>query len=131
MNTGNPYNAGYNQGPTTYQSMPPGYQHQSGAKVYGSTQVVTITQTPTNWLCPAIFSCLCCFWPLGLVAIFYAWEANQRVEKNDLRGAEQSASCAKTLTITSIFIGLVSVGVVLALYLTNVLTFQQRINHLP
>ncbi|XP_061197184.1 synapse differentiation-inducing gene protein 1-like isoform X2 [Saccostrea echinata] len=131
MSTGNPYNAGYNQGPTTYHSWPPGYQQHAGAKVYGSTPVVTKRPPPTNWLCPAIFSFLCFFLPLGLVAIFYAWEANQRVERHDLRGAEQSASCAKTLTLTSVFIGVVTVGAILALYFTGVLTVQQKINHLP
>ncbi|XP_061197185.1 synapse differentiation-inducing gene protein 1-like [Saccostrea echinata] len=125
MSKATPFNAGYNQGLTTYQSGLTGYQQRSGAKVYGSTPAVTTTYSPTNWLCPAIFSCLFCFWPLGLAAIYYAWEANQREERNDLFGAEQSASCARTLTYASIFVGVIMLGVSLALFFT----LHQKTNH--
>ncbi|XP_062600118.1 transmembrane protein 233-like [Saccostrea cucullata] len=121
------YNAGYNQGTTTYQSVPKDFQQCPGAKMYGSTPAVTTTYSPTNWLCPAIFSCLCCCWPLGLVAIYYALQANHREEMNDLYGAEQSASCARSCTYASIFCGVIMFGVSLAVFFT----VQQKNHHLP
>ncbi|XP_056013107.1 uncharacterized protein LOC125646873 isoform X2 [Ostrea edulis] len=68
MSTPIQYNAEYIQVDTAHHSGPTGYQPYPSARRCESTH----TKKPTNWLCPAIFSCLCCIWPLGLIAIYYA-----------------------------------------------------------
>ncbi|XP_048729645.1 trafficking regulator of GLUT4 1-like [Ostrea edulis] len=129
MNTATPYNAGYDQGQTSYQSGPPGYMPHQTTKNYGCTPVHAIRYKPTNWLCPAIFSCLFCFWPVGLAAIYYAVEANQRSDRNDTYGAERSANCARNLTITSVVIGVVTLVVMLALFFTGAFVMNSNVHH--
>ncbi|XP_048756096.1 trafficking regulator of GLUT4 1-like [Ostrea edulis] len=98
------YNAEYIQVDPAHHSDPAVYQPYPSAREHEFTH----TDKPTNWLCPAIFSCMCCVLPLGLKAIFYAEEANRRAERNDLRGAEKSANRARNYTISSIVIGIIA-----------------------
>jgi uncharacterized membrane protein YqaE (UPF0057 family) len=38
--------------------------------------VVTVGTRPPDYLIPSILACLCCFWPTGIFAIYYALRVN-------------------------------------------------------
>ncbi|XP_060561591.1 proline-rich transmembrane protein 1-like [Ruditapes philippinarum] len=110
---------GYNQGQPAggYQGQPTGgYQGQPGygqppATVVVTTQpvagVVTVGTRPPDYLIPSILACLCCFWPTGIFAIYYALRTNTLVGEGNQTGAFAAAKTAKTLTIVSVIVGLV------------------------
>ena len=37
-----------------------------------ATYPILVAQRPRDWIVPAVLACLCCFWPTGICAIYYA-----------------------------------------------------------
>ncbi|KAL3880750.1 hypothetical protein ACJMK2_032967 [Sinanodonta woodiana] len=76
---------------------------------YVSPNTVTLTQgvRPPNGMAPAIFACLCCFWPTGICAIVYASQANSE-ENTDVAWSKYRTS--RRLSIASIVVGLILIG---------------------
>ncbi|XP_022287466.2 proline rich transmembrane protein 1B-like [Crassostrea virginica] len=90
------------------------YHAQDGGQVHSPVAVVTqlgqgsriVTSEPhQDWTLPAIISCLCCFWPTGIFAIWYASKANHAAERGDTSEADVQASRARSLVIMSSLIG--------------------------
>ncbi|XP_056013130.1 proline-rich transmembrane protein 2-like isoform X6 [Ostrea edulis] len=123
-----PYNAGYNQ-PSAYGQQPPAYgqQHTTyGYPISTSTNVVVTNNVATpvvihrgsDWLVPAVLSCLFCFWPTGICAIMAAVNARIRYEVGDHAGGQSSATRAMILTLISLGVGLVYISLLAVMYFT-------------
>ncbi len=61
--------------------------------------------TVPNYLVPAILSAFCCL-PLGVVAIIFAAQVNNKVATGDMAGATDSSKKAKMFSFIAIGLGL-------------------------
>jgi hypothetical protein len=58
-----------------------------------------------------------CFFPTGIAAIVYAWQARTKKDAGDYRGAVKAAKLARLYTIASLVIGLGLYGITGLVYL--------------
>jgi hypothetical protein len=90
--------------------------------------IVVRTAIPDN-MGLAIFACLCCFWPLGLFAIFRANESQNANARGDIQGATKSGRDARTFSLISIALGIIIIIVVsVAIPLSARNAYQNRYN---
>lgn len=96
-----------------------GYTHQSTTAVVvtqpGYAGQVVAMPRPPDYMIGSIMACLCCFWPTGLCAIYYASQASKLSAEGDMVGATNMANSARNLMITSIVIGVIWIGLVIVL----------------
>ncbi|XP_012565466.1 uncharacterized protein LOC105849606 isoform X1 [Hydra vulgaris] len=71
---------------------------------------------PSSYAFIAWLSCLCCFWPLGLIAVYYSNKVNSAINLGDREKAISASHKTKIFSITSIVIGLNSIWII---YLIN------------
>ncbi|CAB3992406.1 tumor suppressor candidate 5 homolog [Paramuricea clavata] len=57
----------------------------------------------------SIFSCLCCFWPVGIVAIVLSCMVGSSRREGDLEGAKNFSKWAKYLSIAAIILGVITI----------------------
>ena len=65
-----------------------------------------VQEVPDSHLCYAIFTCLCCFWPLGLAAIITAVKCRSASDKRNIEKARQLSGLTKTLAHLALALGL-------------------------
>lgn len=112
----NPYGGSGQQGPGGYPQFPggpPGMPPHGGYMPGGNP--------PPNHLVFAILSTLLCCWPLGIPAIVFAAQVNNKWSAGDYAGAHQASNRAKTFAIWSTVIGAISVLAVFALSFAGVI----------
>ncbi|KAL8618951.1 hypothetical protein ACOMHN_018334 [Nucella lapillus] len=112
-------------GPGGYAAQPsaPGYYGQqpqgySGGGGYAYQQTVVMSQpvsrgmavgTVPDHMGLAIFTTICCCWPLGLVAIMRAHESRRAVERGDVSAANTYSMEARRYSMWAIGGGIVSI----------------------
>ncbi|XP_033752723.1 proline-rich transmembrane protein 1-like [Pecten maximus] len=117
-----------------YQGDHPHFQPQMGG-VQTQIHVVPPPQTfseppPPDYMNRAIFTTICCFWPVGIFAIMKASEAKNAYARGDFQGARSSSNSARQLSNIAIFAGVASivvsmiiVGVYVGLIMTNMRSY--------
>ncbi|XP_070539150.1 transmembrane protein 91-like [Ptychodera flava] len=80
---------------------------------YGDQQMENL---PYTWMIPAVFTCLCCCFPIGLVAIIEASETQKAITIGNRQKAEASSALARDLTIASAVCGILSFMMSVAYY---------------
>ncbi|ESO89457.1 hypothetical protein LOTGIDRAFT_234300 [Lottia gigantea] len=73
----------------------------------GQQASVVVVNRPNAHLGFAIFTCLCCFFPTGIVAIIFACMSQSSSDRNDFTKAQEEGNLAKILSIISLVIGLI------------------------
>ncbi|VDI55541.1 Hypothetical predicted protein [Mytilus galloprovincialis] len=70
---------------------------------------------PSDYMCSALMACLCCCWPLGLIAMYYANSANDAKAKGDFEEARKQNRTARSMIIASVIFGIITVGAIVAI----------------
>ncbi|XP_062600111.1 trafficking regulator of GLUT4 1-like isoform X5 [Saccostrea cucullata] len=120
MSSGNkyevdPYSAGYDQFPVDPTKQPSGSSYpmsRTSANIIvnsASTPRDVAAERESDWLVPAIFACLCCFWPVGVCAINAAVNARSRYDEGDYENGRSYSRSAKQLTLISLVLGILSI----------------------
>jgi len=101
---------------SAYQEYPAGYMVSAGNGHQTQTTIV-MTQPggfvseedsnspPESYMALSICACLCCCWPLGLLAIIKSCQVNDAVNNGDLAAANEASKKARGLASCSIIIG--------------------------
>ncbi|XP_062592943.1 proline-rich transmembrane protein 1-like isoform X2 [Saccostrea cucullata] len=100
---------GSSTGPYSYQHVPGAPQrltHNVVVSQPGSATTMISRLMRQDWTLPAILSCLCCFWPTGIFAIFAACKANAAAAEGDEVEAQAQSRLARSLVVTSVVIGI-------------------------
>ncbi|XP_060574711.1 uncharacterized protein LOC132732327 isoform X2 [Ruditapes philippinarum] len=101
-----PPQQGYGQQPYPMQSP---YGHNTVVVNQPQTGTIIIIQRRhTDYMVSSIFACLCCFWPTGICAIYYANEANNLARDGDYEGARKMSDMARRLMVASVIVGVIS-----------------------
>ncbi|VDI32740.1 Hypothetical predicted protein [Mytilus galloprovincialis] len=73
---------------------------------------------PFDWTVPAFCVCCCCCWPLGVIAMVYASDANTAADHGDFEKAHKSATIAGVLTLASFLCGVGAIVALVVIYRT-------------
>ncbi|WAQ99384.1 PRT1B-like protein [Mya arenaria] len=84
--------------------------------IVSQPEVVTTVSLPPDYLVPSVFACLCCFPLTGIFAIYYATVANSASASGELDAAHRYSNSARSLMITSIVLGVMWIGIFIALW---------------
>ncbi|KAM7449731.1 hypothetical protein ABFA07_002399 [Porites harrisoni] len=94
----------------------PGYPLQTFSTVSMQPNETVIVspppERPPSHLCLSIFSCLCCFWPLGLAALCVSCSVDSSYNAGDYQRALSRSNTAKWLNIVSIICGVILIAVI-------------------
>ncbi|XP_062616094.1 proline-rich transmembrane protein 1-like [Saccostrea cucullata] len=86
---------------------------------------VVVSQPPQrNWMVPAILTCLCCFWPTGIVAIYSAYRAKEAASSGDVLEAEVQSKRARLFVIISLAVGVVLFVIIIIVRVSSPSTNQ-------
>ncbi|XP_045204864.2 proline-rich transmembrane protein 1-like [Mercenaria mercenaria] len=113
-----PMNNLYNQQISIPASIP--NTQQTGIPGNGTSQVIVTQpgqipciivnqQRPADYLCPSLLACFCCFWPTGLVAIYFAIMANSLADKGQMKDAKIMSNYSRNLMIVSVVLGIIGI----------------------
>nr|XP_022290112.1 proline-rich transmembrane protein 1-like [Crassostrea virginica] len=113
----------FNQGKQFNQYPSQNLQPPDGAQLGGvidHTAVPVVTQPGPatfviqhkDWMCAAIFACLCCFWPTGLAAIRYADRANSAAAAGNIEATRRYSTTARNFVIASVVLGVICIPLI-------------------
>ncbi|XP_070561566.1 proline-rich transmembrane protein 1-like isoform X2 [Ptychodera flava] len=112
-------------------SPPPAYPYGS------STTMVTVQQpvvgvavqqprAPDDYMGLAIFTTLCCFWPVGIFAILKARDVHKRTWQGDTAGAMDASRSARRLSFIALAIGILGI-IISIVFMVVSLVIEHRI----
>ncbi|XP_062516011.1 synapse differentiation-inducing gene protein 1-like [Corticium candelabrum] len=79
-----------------------------------TTVVHVVVEPPRDFLVLSIFMLVCCFFPLGIFAIYMSLQVQKRVSQGDIASARKASVYALVISIVGITIGvLIYIGVII------------------
>ncbi|XP_032242907.1 proline-rich transmembrane protein 1 isoform X1 [Nematostella vectensis] len=108
--------------PTTQQTF---VQQQPGVVVV--QQPIGVV-SPPDYQALAWFACLCCCWPVGIVAIIKSNEVRNAMARGDYAAANAASSSARTLSMVSIGMGVAFMVLYLILLIVWIIPLIVAVN---
>ncbi|XP_011410457.1 PREDICTED: proline-rich transmembrane protein 1-like isoform X1 [Amphimedon queenslandica] len=84
---------------------PPGYTPAPPVYYTQPQQPIPEASLPNDYLILSLFSIICCFWPVGIIALLKSVETRRYCQDGRLAEAQASSREAKTFNMISIGIG--------------------------
>lgn len=109
---------GYPSG-QVYQGVPVGYVVATQPSSY-VVQPTSMQDIPPDYQGLSWFSCLCCCWPLGIVAILKSNEVKSSLSRGDFQSARIASNSARNFAYAAIGIG---VGFLVMYIIAMILVF--------
>ncbi|CAH1269592.1 PRRT1 [Branchiostoma lanceolatum] len=93
----------------------PAHMQQTVVQTAPPTQIVIAEGRPQDHFGCALFTCICCFWPTGIVALVFSCQVSQKLNDGDIAGARDSSSSANLWWKITLGIGIALwiIGVIL------------------
>ncbi|XP_019849239.1 PREDICTED: proline-rich transmembrane protein 1-like isoform X1 [Amphimedon queenslandica] len=85
---------------------PPGYTPAPPVYYTQPQQPIPEASLPNDYLILSLFSIICCFWPVGIIALLKSVETRRYCQDGRLAEAQASSREAKTFNMISIGIGI-------------------------
>ncbi|XP_070574439.1 proline-rich transmembrane protein 1-like [Ptychodera flava] len=85
-------------------------------------------RAPDDYMGLAIFTTLCCFWPVGIFAILKARDVHKRTWQGDTSGASEASRAARRLSFIALAIGIVGLVISVIFTVVSIATIQVAIN---
>ncbi|XP_002738941.1 proline-rich transmembrane protein 1-like [Saccoglossus kowalevskii] len=76
----------------------------------GPRMLVNPRDVPNDYLCLALFTTICCFWPISLFAVIKSRNVHRAMWQGDAFTAHRSSIWARRLSIISLVIGLLVIA---------------------
>ncbi|XP_071950200.1 uncharacterized protein [Antedon mediterranea] len=93
-----------------------GYAGQPGAQQ--QTVTVITRQRPQSYLGFAIFVCLCCCVPFGVIGIVYSTQSSSKYDMGDYDGAVRASTSAKSWSMAGLVCGVIFITIWIILQVT-------------
>ncbi|KAK6173097.1 hypothetical protein SNE40_016622 [Patella caerulea] len=74
-----------------------------------------VANRPNDYFGLALFSCLCCFCPTGLAALYCSMESRKATDRMDFGKGHKKGKTAKILSLIGIVIGIIIVVIIIIL----------------
>ncbi|XP_048580929.1 proline-rich transmembrane protein 1 isoform X2 [Nematostella vectensis] len=84
--------------------------------------------SPPDYQALAWFACLCCCWPVGIVAIIKSNEVRNAMARGDYAAANAASSSARTLSMVSIGMGVAFMVLYLILLIVWIIPLIVAVN---
>lgn len=84
-----------------------------GPPPVGQTVIIQSPRVP-NHMAIAILACLCCFWPTGIAAIYFATKVDEYNGLGNVEEALKASKNVKILSIVSLVLGIV-IGIIVGI----------------
>ncbi|XP_062504852.1 transmembrane protein 233-like [Corticium candelabrum] len=117
------------QFPTQPQSAAYIHTHQPQQMVYLNTrqpqhypamrQTVVNAPMVRDYMAASIFTCLCCFWPIGLFAILYSCKVREARQVGDDNNALKYSKTVRILNVVGVIFGLIFLAALIAVLATQ------------
>lgn len=100
-----------------------GYNHQyaSGGNSYAAQAAAETPECPPTNMVWAIISTICCCWPLGILAIFFAYKTKKFYKEGNYQKAEKFSEYGAWAIILSIVLGIISTPLACSRYFIQAL----------
>ncbi|KAK6172228.1 hypothetical protein SNE40_015938 [Patella caerulea] len=83
-----------------------------------SPSAIIVTTAPRDYMSLSIFTCLCCFFPLGIAAIIYSMKSADASRNGDFIRATSEAATARNLSFAAIVVGIIG-GIIYGVLITQ------------
>ncbi|XP_065654419.1 proline-rich transmembrane protein 1-like [Hydra vulgaris] len=74
-------------------------------------------ELPKNYSTAALLTCICCFWPLGIVSLINSQKVDTAISQGDFSTAQRASTDAKNYAIAALVCGITTIIISITSYI--------------